>query len=141
MTTILQLILLTSIIVIGVTIVTQEGMLLSSIRESVQENKSKIFDAIIRCVWCMPSIWTSVGYLFAKLTGVVDHFSWQLVFMYPIVVCGSSFLCGVSWMLYTKIEIQIRYYEKEEENSYLNLKDRRERFKSERNVGAKTNHH
>lgn len=139
MTTILELILLTSIIVLGITISTQSGMILYSFREwadKKQEEGKKWVVPLIVCIWCMPSLWSLVGYLFAALTGVIDHFSWHLVFMYPVVVCGSSFLSGVAWMLYTKIEIQIKYYENEEQNSHFNLKDRKERFKRE-----KSNHH
>jgi len=133
---IFDLILLTSIIVIGITVVTQEGMLLFWVREWAEEKKSKIFDALIRCIWCMSSVWSLIGFLFASLIGVINHFSWHLIFIYPIVVCGSSFVSGFFWTLYKKIEIQIKVYENEEQNLFFDLKDRKAKYKRET-----TNHH
>lgn len=131
MTLIFELILLTSILVIGWTIITQPEMGLYFLREWAETKESKLLNATMFCHWCMPSSWSLIGYLFAALIGLIDSFSWSLVFMYPIVVCGSSFLCGLLWAVYKKIEIETKYYHNEEQNVYFNLKDRKARYKRE----------
>lgn len=136
MTLIFELILLTSILVIGWTIITQPEMGLSFIREWAEKKESKFLEATLTCHWCMSSSWSLFGYLFAALIGIIDSFSWSLIFMYPIVVCGSSFLSGLSWAIYKKIEIQTKYYENEETISYFNLKDRKAKYRKEA-----SNHH
>lgn len=128
---IFNLILLTSILILGATVVTQPGMGLYFLREWAENKESKLLNATLLCHWCMPSSWSLLGYLFATLIGVIDSFSWGLVFMYPVVVCGSSFLCGLLWAIYKKIEIEAKYYENEETISYFNLKDRKARYRKE----------
>lgn len=95
-----QLILITTIWCLGVKIVTAEGMLLEKLgkwAEDKVERGHKIYEAIVTCQWCLPSLHSIIGYSFAIGIGVIAEFEWKLVFMYPIVVCGSSILCGFTW--------------------------------------------
>jgi hypothetical protein len=125
MTWILSWILLTVFWVLGLTIVTQPGMLLYFIRERAEKKKSSVYDALIRCHWCMPSIHGIAGYLFALATGVINGVLLTHLAAYPIIVCGSSFACGLLWALYKKTEIQIKNTQHIEQLNYFDLKDRK----------------
>lgn len=102
MMTLLSLILVTSIWVLGLTIATQKDMVLYFLREEAEKMESKIFEPIIICHWCMPSLHSLVGYVFVFFTGIVDEFTWRVALMYPLVVCGSSLVCGLVWAIYKK---------------------------------------
>lgn len=129
MQTIFNLIGITSIWVLGLTIATQPKMILFFLREKAEEKKGEKehswWDPIILCHWCMSSIHGIAGYLFAVGTGVIPEFHWQLLIAYPIVVCGSSIVCGIVWALYKKIEIHSKHLENMETLSHYDLKDRR----------------
>ena len=114
MITLLSIISITSIWVLGLTIATQEGMILYSIREwgdKIHSKGNKWIEPIILCHWCMPSLHSIVGYAFAYKIGVIDFVSWQIVFMYPLVVMGSSMLNGLVWGIHKLIENKSSYYE------------------------------
>lgn len=105
---ILTAIFFTWAIVMGITIVTQHGMALYSLRESANElfpthdeleNKieyktGKSLDPIILCEWCMPSIYSFLGFAFTYIL-----YGWDIKYLlfYPIVVAISSVLCGITW--------------------------------------------
>lgn len=101
---IFNLISMTSIWVLGLTIATQPGMILFIFRQLADKKESSIYDAMIRCHWCMPSIHGLFGYLFAYGTGVITEFSVKQVIAYPIVVCGSSFIVGFLWVIYIRLD-------------------------------------
>lgn len=109
MTLLFEIILITSILVIGWTIVTQPSMGLGDIREWAEAQDSVFINATLVCHWCMSSSWSLIGYFFAWRIGLIESFSWKLFWMYPLVVCGSSFLCGLSWAIFKRIEIQIKH--------------------------------
>lgn len=100
-----QLIIITSIWCLGVKIVTAEGMLLEKLgvyaKRQVEEG-NVIWDALIACEWCLPSIHSLLGYSFALVLGVITHFEWKLVFMYPLVAMGASLLNGLIWNYHLK---------------------------------------
>lgn len=107
-----KLITITTIWCLGIKILTSKGMLLQSIgdygHKRVSEGKL-IFDPLIACEFCLPSIHSIIGYSFAIALGVITNFSWSLVFMYPLVAMGSSIECGFIWNGYlTMINIQER---------------------------------
>lgn len=134
----LQIILLTSIWCIGIKIVTQDGMLLAVVRKEAEkrfELGSVIYDPLVLCEWCMPSIHSVFGYGFAVAIGVVDHFSWRLILMYPLVVMGASLLCGMIWATYKMIEIKTKHFEHIEQLSYFDLKERK--FNHQKTNGVK----
>lgn len=119
-----KLILLTFIWVMGIKIVTSEGMLLEKLGkwgEKKVDEGHKIFNAIIVCPWCLPSIHSIFGYGFAFGLGVLPLiWDWKLLIMWPLVVMGSSFLCGNVWNLYETIN---RIKEKNEaEAAYYNTR-------------------
>lgn len=100
----LYLIVLTSIWILGLTLASQEEMIFNRWRLWAEERKSKIWKAVILCVWCMPSIHSLVGYAFAVGIGIISEFSWRLIVFYPLVVMGSSILSGLTWTLYLLID-------------------------------------
>lgn len=121
---ILSLILITTILVLGWTVATQHDMILYPVREWAESKKTK-WKALIICVWCMPSAWGVIGYSFAALAGVINMFSWKLIFIYPVVVGGSSFLSGFLWTVYEKINIQSQHLSNIEKLSFWDVKDRK----------------
>jgi hypothetical protein len=98
-----KLIILTTMWCLGMKIVTADHMIFAKIgkyaRQKVEEGKS-IYDPLIACEWCMPSIHSLIGYSFAIGIGLVTSFSWSLVVMYPLVVIGSSIGTGMIWSAY-----------------------------------------
>ncbi len=104
------LIIFTSLLVLGWTIVTQEEMLLHGIRVWAEGRNKKWLEPLVLCHWCQPSIWSLFGYFFAIITGVV-HVELRIVYLYPLVVCGSSIVCGFVWTAYLVMNREMQYYE------------------------------
>lgn len=103
MITLFSIIAITSILVLGFHIVTNEGMALFSIRiwAMKKEDEGKLWaEPLCLCIWCMPSIWSLAGFVFAFGIGVLDNFTWNLLFYYPLCVAGSSLICGLIWTMY-----------------------------------------
>lgn len=103
---IISTILITTAITLGVKIASLDGMLLQSFRnwaetKNGENEKASIYDAIILCHWCMPSLWGFFGYGFAFL--IEKEFTLYNVIFYPITVCASSILNGLIWGLHSKL--------------------------------------
>lgn len=116
----LKLIILTFICVMGLKIVLSKGMLLERVGEWLEyqvESGHKIFDLFI-CQWCMSTLQSITAHGFAFALGILPfEWNWQLAARWPLVVMGSSFLCGNVWNLYETIN---RIKEKNEaEANYL----------------------
>lgn len=98
-------IIFTSLLCIGATIATQKGMVFFSFRENLEEKANgkrySIYDAVLLCHWCMPSIWTVAGYFFSML--YLESFDFYNLLFYPICVCASSILNGIIWGLHNKL--------------------------------------
>ena len=105
----LQLIAILSIWTLGLTIVTQEGMALYSLREW-SNDKGKWVEPLIRCHWCMPSFHSAFAYLFAAGIGVITHFEFKLLAMLPLVIMGASLTNGMIWGLHKLIEAKTKFY-------------------------------
>lgn len=134
-----SIIALTSIWVLGLTIATQPDMILYSWRRWADEAKKrtshKIYEPLIQCHWCMPSIHSVFGYAFYFLiTG--DQLNWRICVAYPIVVMGSSIINGLIWGWHKKIENQSKYFENVEKLTYFDIMERKKKYR-ERNSGAK----
>lgn len=137
-----EIILITSLLVIGWTIITQPDMGLADIREWAEEKNSVFINATLVCHWCMSSSWSLLGYFFAWRLGLVESFSWALVWAYPLVVCGSSFLCGISWAIYKMInkiteknDIEANYLSHIEQMAFFDLQERKKRHLEKKNNG------
>ena len=138
----LKLIALTSIWVLGLKIATAEGMVLEklgSYGKKKVEQGHKIFEAIIVCQWCMPSIHSIVGYLFAWQTGIV-RINWEVVKMYPLVVMGASLVSGMTWLVYETLnrihdrnEKEKRYYDHVEQLAHWDVEDRKKKHRNGNN--------
>lgn len=105
----LQLILITSIWVLGLTIVTQKGMILERVGAWAAW-QGKWTEPVISCVWCMSSIHSIIGYALALGMGLIQEFSWALVIIYPLVAMGSSMVSGLVWTWYMKVHAETEYY-------------------------------
>jgi len=126
MTVYLELVLLTVIWCLGMKILTSEGMLLEKLgdfaHKKVEEGKL-IYDPIIACEWCMPSIHSLFGYFFGVVLGIITVFSWRLVIIYPLVAIGASVGTGFIWNAYLTMnrfkernEAQTFYYDNQNKN-------------------------
>lgn len=120
---ILKLILILSIWVLGVKIVTAKDMFLQSVGDFGQRKVDegyKIFEAIIVCPFCLPSIHSFFAYGIAFGMDILKfEFDWKLIIMWPIVVMGASIMSGFTWVGYQTInqikeknEIEVDYYKK-----------------------------
>lgn len=102
MMALLKLIAITSILVLGYTAASQEGMVLYPIRQWAEKQNMKWVEPFFLCHWCMPSVWTAIGFLFAWRIGIVHFCHWSInyIFWYILTVCGSSMVCGLVWAFY-----------------------------------------
>ena len=108
-----KLVLFTSIWVIGIKIVTADGMALKDLRiwaEKKVESGYKIFEPLLVCQWCMPSIHSLVGYFFyIQIFGLGTHLL-EMIFMYPLCVAASSFVCGMTWLAFQTLSAKKDFY-------------------------------
>ena len=100
-----ELIIITSILVLGYTIATQEGMVFYNIRQWAEKKKeqgSKLIEPAFLCHWCQPSSWALIAFAFAFGMGIIEKFEWNLLFYYVLTVCGSSLVNGLIWGYHLK---------------------------------------
>lgn len=134
-----KLIVITSILVLAWTIVTQQGMALYSIREWANikhEKGGKWVEPVLVCHWCMPSVWSLLGFSIAFGLGILN-FEWRLILLYPLTVGGSSLTCGLIWGLHRLIEERTSYYINASKLSYLNIKKLKDAYKQKQNIEQK----
>lgn len=131
-----KLILICHIWVMGITIITQPGMLFESLREwgnkKLDEGKRWV-EPLFLCFWCAPSLHSLIAYLFAILLGIITKFEWSLVWMYPLVAMGSSLLNGIVWGIHKLIEAKTKYYVNKEKLAYMDIKDRKTKYHEKNN--------
>lgn len=114
-----ELITITSIWTLGLTIASQYGRVLGFIREwadNKYEAGADWTEPLIRCVICLPSIHAVIGYGFAVGMGLIKHFSWSLILLYPLVVMGSCLVNAIVYSLIELMDVKIQYYQ--DSNNY-----------------------
>lgn len=127
----LKLILLTTTWCIGVMIGTADGMIMDKIRVYAKnkiDSGAKYYEALVYCPWCLPSVHSLIGYLFAILLGIVSKFELSILFMYPLVVMGSSLLTGIVWSIHNLIDAKTQYYLNAEKLAYFEIRDRKNKY-------------
>jgi hypothetical protein len=133
MMTLFYLIILTSVWVLGITIVTQPKMLLYNIRlwaeKRLDETGNRIFEPLVLCPWCMSSIHSVFGIGFGYVIGILSGFEWRIFLCYPIIVMGASIVCGMVWGWHKKVENQSKYFENSEILSHFDIRDRKREYK------------
>lgn len=134
--TILKVMFFLYIWVLGIKIVTAEGMIFENIgkygKQKIEEGY-KVYEALVNCEWCLPSIHSIFGYVFAFALGVIPfEWNWNYIIMWPIVVMGTSLCTGLTWTIYLTIndikdnnEIQAKYYRHMEQHAFFELRDRK----------------
>ena len=98
----------------GIKIVTAEGMVLQKLGEYAErkiEEGYRIWEPLMYCEWCLPSIHTSVAFVFAFGIGVIESLSWSLLFYYPLVAMGSSLINGLIWQFYKLQNYNKEFYQ------------------------------
>lgn len=141
-----KLIFITSIIVLAWKVAISEDMIFEKIgdwAESKTEEGKKGFE-LLYCQWCMPSVWSSVGFFFAWATGIVVFDSLRMLIYYPLCVCGSCVFCGFVWDGYLTMNqfkenneaqckrnrVQEKYYNNVEQLTHFEIKNKKEEYKS-----------
>ncbi len=127
---------ITHILCMAIQIVIQPDMLLEKLgawgTEKVKKGH-KWVEPLFLCPYCAPSVWSSVGYIFAILLGFITKFEWTLVFMYPLVVGATSFVNGIAWSVHELIQVKRKYYENAEKLKYFEIRDRKEKYHEKNN--------
>jgi hypothetical protein len=100
---ILWSIFFTAALVLGVKIITHEGMALHYLKIRAEATGKKYFEPLIICEWCMPSVYSLFGWGFTFL-----KVGWhpESLYFYPITVAATSVITGTLW---TVIMILIKY--------------------------------
>lgn len=124
----LKIIILNVIWILGLKVATSEGMVLHFIARYAESKESLIWEPVILCEWCMPSLHSVIAYVFAIGIGIISSFSWKLVWIYPLVVLSSSVACGVIWKLMDLINVVYSFYKNQGESAYLDVKDRKKKY-------------
>lgn len=107
-----SLIAITSLLILGYIISTQEGMIFYGIREwAIRKSDNGAWWAkpIFLCHYCQPSSWSLIAYFISYVTGIAGPMSMKSLILYPLCVCGASITVGVIWSLHEAIS-SIRDY-------------------------------
>lgn len=127
-----KIVVITSIWCIGVMIVSADGMILDGLRikakKRIDEGKF-IYEALIYCPWCLPSIHSVVGYFFCIILGVIKEFEWKLIFIYPLVAMAASLITGIIWGIHNLISSMMKYFINAEKIKYMDISDRKREYK------------
>lgn len=112
-----ELITLTVMITLAWKVVTGEDMLLERfgfwIKHQI-DNGSRIFE-LLYCPWCT-TFFTLVAFGFALGLKILPlELSLKNILLFPLTICGSSFISGNMWNLYETIN---RVREKNEEQFF-----------------------
>lgn len=117
----LKLISLTSIWILGIKIITTDGMVLEKVGRYGQKKVDegyRIFEPLWVCQWCMPSIHTLIGFLFAWGLGFITTWQWNFLIMYLVCAFATSLICGLVWMVYMLLNSIKQYYDNAQEYYY-----------------------
>ena len=108
---ILKIILITTCLVWGVKISTEEGMVFEKLgmwADKKIESGQKYWEAILRCPFCMPSFWGLVSIGIGYLLNICD--SWNIFIAYPVIVGGASLVSGMIWTCFQLISAAAKYF-------------------------------
>lgn len=109
----LKLVIITSILVLGYTIITQENMALHKLRVWANKEKNKgakWVEPVLLCHWCQPSTWAIFSFAIAFGLGIINHFELKLILYYILTVAGSSLVNGLIWGYHVKTDAQTEFY-------------------------------
>lgn len=119
-----QLVILTFILVMGFKIATQNDMVLEKVgvwANAKVDEGHKIFELLV-CPWCMNTLFSLPAAIFAYGIGIINSFTWNLLWYYPLVVCFASLISGLTWTTYTMINAKKEYYDNAQKFYYLSNK-------------------
>lgn len=89
----------------------------------VKEDGKIIFEPLFLCEWCMPSIHSIIGYIFAYSIGILTKLSFSSIVIYPLVVMLSSLTCGLTWSIYNLIVSKTNFYNASIRKTYREIKN------------------
>jgi hypothetical protein len=129
-----KIIIVTSIWILGLTICTQKKMVLYFIRDYLTDEngnaRRKIYEPLIVCHWCMPSIHSVFGISFSIILGFVSP-SWNLAIMYPLIVMGSSITVGLVWQIYLVLDKTYEHLTQTEQLAYFEVKKQKQNYQKQ----------
>lgn len=131
---ILGMIFFTLALVFGVRISTHEGMVFEKIGEYADrqlEKGQRIWEALILCVYCLPSVWSLFGIGLYFLINPETNL--RLLFAYPVIIGFTSLLSGMTWSVFEMLWAKKSYYEKGEEKTHLEVKTMKENYYQNKN--------
>lgn len=107
MTVLFNIIIITFIWVMGIKISTADGMVFEKLGRYAQRKVDegyKIWEALVACEWCLPSVHSIFGNAFAMGLGIIPaEFNKELFIRWPLVIMGTSLLSGLTWTIYLTI--------------------------------------
>ena len=129
-----SLIAITSILILGYLVASQEGMILFGVREWAEKKSEDGYwwaSPIFLCHYCQPSSWSIISFTIAYMSGIYDPASLSTIWLYPLCVCGSSITVGIIWALHEaiclfrdyfiiNIEREVSKDDEEEEKEFFN---------------------
>lgn len=128
---VLIMILLTSVWVFAIKISTYEDMVFERLgkwADAKVESGKKIYEALLTCEWCMPSVHSVFIVLpIAIFVGVID-FQYKFLALMPFVIGGASFVSGMLWNLTLVIIKNLSILDKTEQLKHFDVKDRKEKY-------------
>lgn len=130
-----KLIIINTIWTLGLRIATNEGMVFYWVRqwaEKKEDNGSRWVEPLILCHFCMPSFHSLFAYSFAYGMGIINHWSWGLLVILPLVIMGSSLLNGLIWGTHNLIDAATHYFTNGEKLMYMDIRDRKDRHNAKR---------
>lgn len=94
-------ILFTTALVLGIKIVTHEKSALNWLKLKVEEKLPKVADPLISCEFCMPTLWSSAGWIFTFVFLYFTKGTIEIKYLvfYPITIVASSFFSGILWTI------------------------------------------
>jgi hypothetical protein len=105
---ILEISFISAVLVLGMTISSEEGMIFYEARRRAEilykRGGHVIMKPLILCVWCMASVYSIFGYVFAWIFGDLNCLDVKAICSYPIIVCLTSIISGGVWSVYELIE-------------------------------------
>jgi hypothetical protein len=134
-------ILITSVIILALTIASQEDMIFHFFQAWGEEKEKQgkwWAKPLITCPSCMPSVYSILGYVFAWVLNV--EITWRTIVMYPVAVGAASVIVTFLWTAYLWVDAQIPYFRNIEKISHFDVKDRKDSYNRKQNRNGLSKH-
>ncbi len=102
MINLLELIFLTSIMVLAWIKAIDEEMIFEKVGDWAEQKSAEGIKwvRVFSCPFCAPTIFVLPAFALAHFSGIVNIDSWRYIFYYPLVLMGASVVSGFTWTVY-----------------------------------------